>query len=292
MTGKMTDLRPANADNAPELSDRQRVRIVYEKGESIKFISHQDEFRAWERALRRSGLPMLYKQGFNPQPHMQFASPLGVGFSGRREIVDITFSPPVALDELQRRISASLPPGLRIRSLSQAELKGTALQTLLIGADYRLGILASTDELAAAEIQARIANFLAAESHLRTRERKGRTYQYNLRPLVYELRYQGYDPAAEAHSIFLRVQQREGATGRPDEVVSTLNMVCFARNLWRERLYFAGDAEDEAEFARYIVASKEEVAVSPTPRMQAQRQRRGTGRTGSTIGERAADEFA
>ena len=88
----------------------------YEKGESIKFISHQDEFRAWERALRRADLPLLYKQGFNPQPHIQFASPLGVGFSGACELVDITFSPPLALDELYDRIQAGLPPGLRIRS--------------------------------------------------------------------------------------------------------------------------------------------------------------------------------
>ena len=75
------------------LPDRQRVRITYAKGEPIKFISHQDEFRLWERTLRRADLPLLYKRGFNPQPHMQFASPLGVGITGDREFIDITFEP-------------------------------------------------------------------------------------------------------------------------------------------------------------------------------------------------------
>ena len=118
-----------DADETP----RQRVRIRYAKEERIKFISHQDEFRAWERALRRAGLPLLYKQGFNPQPHIQFASPLGVGFTGLREPVDITFAPPVPLPELSERLAASLPPGLTVRDLAEVPLKTPALQSQLIG---------------------------------------------------------------------------------------------------------------------------------------------------------------
>ncbi|MCB0152346.1 MAG: DUF2344 domain-containing protein, partial [Caldilineaceae bacterium] len=53
-----------------QLPPRQYIRILYAKGEAVKFISHHDEFRLWERALRRADLPLLYKQGFNPQPHM------------------------------------------------------------------------------------------------------------------------------------------------------------------------------------------------------------------------------
>ncbi|MEZ4719396.1 MAG: TIGR03936 family radical SAM-associated protein [Caldilineaceae bacterium] len=85
---------------------RQRVRVTYEKGEVVKFISNNDESRLWERTLRRADLPLLYKQGFNPQPHMQFAAALGVGITGVRELIDITFSPPVPLDELAARIRA------------------------------------------------------------------------------------------------------------------------------------------------------------------------------------------
>ena len=90
-----------SADNAPAEA-RQRVRVTYAKGEAIKFISHLDEFRLWERTLRRADLPLLYKQGFNPQPHIQFASALGVGITGTREMLDITFSPPLPLAEIVR----------------------------------------------------------------------------------------------------------------------------------------------------------------------------------------------
>ncbi|MCB0113931.1 MAG: DUF2344 domain-containing protein, partial [Caldilineaceae bacterium] len=59
------------AETSAEVTEqeKQRVRFTYAKGEAVKFISHQDEFRLWERTLRRAGLPLLYKQGFNPQPH-------------------------------------------------------------------------------------------------------------------------------------------------------------------------------------------------------------------------------
>ena len=204
-----------DADETP----RQRVRIRYAKEERIKFISHQDEFRAWERALRRAGLPLLYKQGFNPQPHIQFASPLGVGFTGLREPVDITFAPPVPLPELSERLAASLPPGLTVRDLAEVPLKTPALQSQLIGADYAIRLFAEADEAidgepVAAAIERRIAALLRETEIWRERERKGKRCRYNLRPLILELAYQGYDEAEEEHRIFLlRVQRRQRPGG-------------------------------------------------------------------------------
>ncbi|HRJ45110.1 MAG TPA: TIGR03936 family radical SAM-associated protein, partial [Caldilineaceae bacterium] len=116
--------------NPNEPLPRQRVRLTYEKGEAIKFIGHQDEFRLWERTLRRADLPLLYKQGFNPQPHIQFAAPLGLGMTGRAEQIDVTFSPPVPLDELAGRIREKLPPGALLHGLAEVELKTKALQGL------------------------------------------------------------------------------------------------------------------------------------------------------------------
>ena len=81
----------------PQVPDlpKQRVRLLHAKGEAVKFISHQDEFRLWERTLRRAGLPLLYKQGFNPQPHMHFAAPLGVGFTDNEANVWLSIGKPI-----------------------------------------------------------------------------------------------------------------------------------------------------------------------------------------------------
>ena len=279
---------------------RQRVRILYEKGEPIKFISHLDEFRLWERALRRADLPLLYKRGFNPQPHMQFASPLGVGFTGAREPLDITFAPPLPLVELRARIQAKLPPGVQIHAIDEVPLKTTSLQSVLIGADYSIIIYAEPGELDPQQIGVAIADFLTKSELWSERERKGAKYRYNLRPLVYELRYQGYDAASEEHRIFLRVQQREGATGRPDEVVSALGLHNFARTLRRERLYTSDNEADAALFATYPVVEKADINVELAGRRL--KGRRGSksnnapkegkyAREARSINERAADEF-
>lgn len=287
-----TEVNEQTAVAAP----RQRVRMVYEKGEAIKFISHHDEFRLWERALRRADLPLLYKQGFHPQPHMQFAAPLGVGITGANELIDITLSPPVPLPELAERVRTKLPPGVLLHELAEVPLNTPALQSLLIGADYTILIYAEPGELTEELFAERIATLLATDEIWRERERKGEKYEYNLRPLIFELRYEGYDPATEEHRIFLRVQQRAGATGRPDEVVDALGFDDHARTLRRDCLYYEDRPEDVARFAQYPVIEQAAIARPASKRRYFKRTDdrptdRASEEVGRSISERAGDEF-
>ena len=277
-----------------QLPPRQYIRILYAKGEAVKFISHHDEFRLWERALRRADLPLLYKQGFNPQPHMQFAAPLGVGITGAREPLDIVLAPPLPVEEVTARLRAKLPPGVSLVDVRELPGKPTALQNLIIGADYAIVLYAEPGEIDGAGLQARIDRLLATDEIWRVRERKGKPYAYNLRPLVLDLRYTGYDAATEEHRIFLRVQMRSGATGRPDEVVDALGLDDFPRTLRREYLYFEDVTDDVAVMAAYPVVEQSQVAAPKGMLQQVSRvapaaetRRRG----GRSLGERAADEF-
>lgn len=290
----------AEAPESDHEIPRQRVRFVYQKGEAIKFISHQDETRMWERTLRRADLPLLYKQGFNPQPHMQIAAPLGVGFTGLHEYIDITFSPPVPLVELFERVAAALPPGVSITQVDEVPLKAPSLQGLLMGADYTILIYAEPGELDAATLQQAIDDLLGQQEIWRERERKGEKYRYNMRPLIFELAYQGYSPTDEAHRIHVRVQQRAGATGRPDEVVDALGLNRFARTLQRDRLYFTSEAADVAVFAQYPEVTQAEISTDDPPRRRKRRRNRGSkpaaaavspAPAGRSISERAGDEF-
>jgi radical SAM-linked protein len=281
---------------------RQYIRIVYAKGEAIKFISHHDEFRLWERTLRRAELPLLYKQGFNPQPHMQFASPLGVGITGARELLDITLSPPVPLAEVQTLLAAKLPPGAQLVQVEELPGKPAALQNQLIGSDYTILLYATASELASDALEERIADLLAQPTIWRERERKGETYTYNLRPLIFELRYTGYDAENEEHRLFLRVQQRSGATGRPDEVVDALGLDDYARTLRRERIYLDGTEEDLAVFAAYPIVTQREIAGKAGTGRSLREEYKAATRKSPTIApggvgmrsinERAGDEFA
>ena len=286
---------PALSDEQP----RQRVRITYEKGEAIKFISHQDESRLWERTLRRADLPLLYKRGFNPQPHIQFAAPLGLGMTGVRELLDVAFSPPVPLDELSMRIREKLPPGVRLLNATEVPFKTVSPQSLTIGADYTILIYADAGEVSELELQAKLDAFLEQKVVWRERERHGQRYSYNLRPLVLELRYTGFDAAAAEHRIFMRVQMRPGATGRPDELVDALGFDDYARTLRRERIYFSDNEEDQALFAAYPVISQDEISPErPKPRRKGRKRRRRSGaqpkadkQANQPFAQKAADEF-
>ena len=300
MTENVADDLTEVVEGAPLVEEeipRQHLRLIYEKGESVKFIAHQDEFRVWERTLRRADLPLLYKKGFNPQPHIVFASPLGVGITGTNEPIDIVLSPPVPLDEVRARITAKLPPGIHIHSITELPLYAPALQGLLIGSDYTILLYTEPGELASAAIDAAIANVLAQSEIWRERERKGERYTYNLRPLIFELQNLGYNAVKEEHRIFLRVQQRAGATGRPDEVVAALGLDDHARTLRRDRLYYADLPDDVAIFAAYPIIEQSAIAAPKPPRADHRHQPRhradSTPRptTGRSISERAGDEF-
>ena len=292
-------IRPPQQANLTEEPERQRVRFTYEKGEAIKFISHQDESRLWERTLRRANLPLLYKRGFNPQPHIQFAAPLGLGMTGVRELLDVAFSPPVPLDELSMRIREKLPPGVRLLAASEVPFKTVSPQSLTIGADYTILIYADAGEVSEEELQAKLESFLERNEVWRERERHGQRYRYNLRPLVLELRYSGYDADEAEHRITMRVQMRPGATGRPDELVDALGFDDYARTLRRERIYFANSEEDNAVFAPYPVISQDEISPErPKPRRKGRKRRRRSGAQPQTdkqnnqpFANKAADEF-
>lgn len=277
----------------------QRIRVTYARGEALRFLSHQDEFRMWERALRRSLLPLAYKNGFNPQPHLQFAAPLGLGFSGLQELVDFRLESPLDLVQVQSRLAATMPAGVDIQDLQEIALKAPALSSQLLGADYSLLVQAPN----LGDSGQRVRHFLARAEIWRKRQRKKREYRYNLRPLVHELAYVGPHPDGMHHEFHLRVQMLDGATGRPDEVLSELDLSDYAHVLQRNRIYFASRAEDQALFAPYTLARQADIDHPDNEppgrsrrrrrRKQAQRDAPATDRNARSqaFSEKAAEEF-
>jgi len=274
----------------------QRIRVTYARGEALRFLSHQDEFRMWERALRRTLLPLAYKNGFNPQPHLQFAAPLGLGFSGLQERVDFRLESPFALAHVQARLTAAMPAGVDIHSLEEVELKAPALSSQLLGADYSLLVQAPQLRDGAQ----RVTHFLDRTEIWRQRQRKKRNYRYNLRPLVHELTYAGQHPDGIHHEFHLRVQMLDGATGRPDEVLSELGLSAYAHLLQRNCIYFVSLVTDQALFAPYTLVQQADINhpanVRPGGRQFRRRKRSpgnptATNRQAQAFSEKAAEEF-
>ena len=97
---------------------RQRIRIRFSKCGAVRFISHLDLMRAFERALRRAGLPLRMTEGFNPRPKMSFPLPLSVGIEGLDEVMEFELAdwrPPAAIEESLR---GQFPKGVALKSLA------------------------------------------------------------------------------------------------------------------------------------------------------------------------------
>ena len=92
--------------------------IQFGKQGRLRFISHLDLQRFMQRALRRTGLPVAYSQGFNPHALLSFASALGMGVSSEAELLEVRFAEPVAEQTILEAMRAALPP-LRTHALPE-----------------------------------------------------------------------------------------------------------------------------------------------------------------------------
>ena len=227
-----------------------RLRITFSKTGSLRYIGHLDLHSVWERTFRRAGLPLAYTQGFHPGPKIQIASALPLGFSGRAEIVDVWLQENVearfipAQDDHKGRSYAEVlqpaaPPGLTILSAEQVDEHGPALQTQVVSAEYAVTLLEPFDE---ASLAGKIAALLEAGSL--PRERRGKAY--DLRPLVESLSITTSllpgDDGQEVR-VFMRLAAREGATGRPEEVLDVLGIPAESVRIERTRLILQNDIE-------------------------------------------------
>jgi radical SAM-linked protein len=91
-----------------------RVRIRYAKRGPLRFTSHRDFARAFERALRRARVPIAYSQGFTPHPKISYASAAPTGVASEAEYLEIGLSAPVEPAALAAALDAALSPGLDV----------------------------------------------------------------------------------------------------------------------------------------------------------------------------------
>jgi radical SAM-linked protein len=91
---------------------RYRFRIRFRKEGDLRWISHRDLARLWERTFRRAGLGLAMSEGYHPKVRLSFPSALGLGVVGLDEVLEAELLEPLAEAEVQRRLLAAAPPGL------------------------------------------------------------------------------------------------------------------------------------------------------------------------------------
>ena len=196
--------------------ENMRIRITFAKTGALRYIGHLDLHKLWERSSRRANLPLMYSQGFHPQPKIQLAAALPLGYSSICELVDLWIDEEVDLTELPFRLSKAVPSGLSILSAERVDDKNPPLQTQIVSAKFKIALDNKIEKQALME---KIISCL--ECSTIQRERRGKNY--DLRPLIESIKLSETDPN-EGLIIFLQLAAREGATGRPEEVLDVLNI--------------------------------------------------------------------
>lgn len=195
----------------------QRLRICFGCDGALRYVSHLDLMRVWERVLRRAGLPVSRSQGFSPRPRIALAAPLAVGVTSEAELMDVLLDDAVDPLEAARRLGAESPPGLSVRELSVSPLRQPSLQSMVRSARYEVDV---ADDRGAEEWRPAIDDLLAAESIPWQHQRGKETKSYDLRPLVIELELVQADAGEARLAMHLRNDER--GAGRPEQVALAL----------------------------------------------------------------------
>lgn len=204
-----------------------RIRITFSKTHAMRYTGHLDLHRAWERTIRRAGLPLTYSQGFHPQPKLNLACALPLGFTSECEIVDVWLDGELVMKEIEASLACALPPGIYIHRVEEVDAHAPALQTRVQAAEYQVVLLDALPDL-----QERLTKVLSAASI--PRERRGKSY--DLRPLIEDIHSLPNEPDGLAH-LAMRLAAREAATGRPEEVLAELGVEIEAARVHRVKLF-------------------------------------------------------
>jgi radical SAM-linked protein len=211
-----------------------RIRITFVKQGALRYTGHLDLHKLWERAARRAELPLAYSRGFHPQPKMNMAAALPLGFSSRCEVLDMKLEHEIDLDALPIRLNSTLPSGLQVLQVQEVEDRAPALQTQVEAAEYEVTL---TEPVERSALERGFAAVIGSESI--PRERRGKTY--DLRPLIEELKL------LTDGKILVRLAAREGATGRPEEVLDVLGIAFQQTRIERTRLVFKSADEQQTD---------------------------------------------
>jgi radical SAM-linked protein len=193
-----------------------RYRIRFAKTAPLRFIGHLDLHRAWERTLRRAGAPLAYSSGHNPRPRLNLGLALPLGCTSEGDLLDAYLESRWEPQALLSALRAAAPDGLEVESVDEIEPGAPTLQREISSCEYRVELEQSVDP---AQISAAVRRLLEAESL--PRQRRGR--HYDLRPLVEGLELEG-GQNGRPPMLVIRLAAREGATGRPEEVLLQLGL--------------------------------------------------------------------
>lgn len=200
---------------------RTVLRARFTKTGKVRFVSHRDVARIWERALRRAGLPIAYTEGFSPRPKLSFGLALSTGYESLGEYLDISVRDEAAadidLEQLPTLLSPALPVGMEVQAVVALDPGVPSLQQAVTSCTWHIELGGSPGP----SVVEAADRALAARELLVTRTRKGREAVEDIRPGIVSLRVLG--PALSGHTMMEAELATQPRSLRPAELVGALD---------------------------------------------------------------------
>lgn len=188
-----------------------RAMIRFGKQPRLRFISHLDLQRFFQRALNRTGLPIAFSQGFNPHALLSFGSALALGWTSEYEIIDVKLSVPMGRKRTEEAMRAALPVDLPVLEVKLVDDKHPAPMAMVRASDYEITLLGDN---AQAVIDA-VDLFLAKSCVMAMRKTKSGEKEVDIRPWAYSIE-------KTQCGLNVRLKATEKETLKPDLLVRTL----------------------------------------------------------------------
>jgi radical SAM-linked protein len=184
---------PPRLETEDGAGQRSRVRIRFSKTGKIRWTSHRDVARMWERAFRRVRLPLAYSSGFSPRPKVSFGLALPTGYESVAEYIDVELVGTIDVSALPYRLSAALPQGVDATAAEVIPAGTASLQEEVTSCTWRWAVAPceGTDPVTLDELTERVARCLAATELPVTRSRKGTEQTDDIRPSIIKLNLEG-----------------------------------------------------------------------------------------------------
>jgi radical SAM-linked protein len=186
------------------------VRIRFAKHGKVRFVSHRDVARAFERAFRIEQLPLSFTQGFSPRPKVSFGLALSVGYESDAEYLDVELSEACPIDVLPDRLTAALPEGIAVTAAVALADRAPALQEAVTSVEYLLKL----NQLDPAHLKSVVDRAWTSQALPITTTRKGKRVDEDIRPSLRRL-------AVDGDAIDVEVATKPRGV-RPGEVVTVL----------------------------------------------------------------------
>jgi radical SAM-linked protein len=192
----------------------QRLRVRYAKRGRLRFTSHRDFSRAFERAVFRARLPMAYSSGFNPHPRISYAGASPTGSASEAEYLELALAEVCDPVTVHAALDGALPDGLDV--VEVVESRGGGFGELMQASRWRMVL-----PVPLAETEAAVGAFLAADEVVVQRMTKKGLRDFDSRAAVLGLTASATDEGAVLELVLRHLEPAV----RPDDVLSALASV-------------------------------------------------------------------